>query len=289
MKRRTFLNYFKSKKEYVWYVCYGSNLSRERFLAYIEGGKIKGSYIKEKGCRDKTPPIKEKNIIINNELYFSSKSLKWDNKGVAFVNPNSNPNIKTLAKAYLVTMEQFIDVTNQENGNILKSKEIKKAVKSSLRLGKANINHTSKYGKILYLGQDEDYPMLTFTSLKIEEPISPSSSYLRMISNGLKDSYGLSMEEICNYFSKAKGVNYSNTTLEFLLKEPVSYNYGYNYGYYEDEDEDLNSLEKSYGNYYDDEYLKKLEKKYSSYYDDEDLSEYERKYYEKLYHCKLDI
>lgn len=296
MKRRKFLSYFKNNSEYVWYVCYGSNLSRDRFLAYIQGGKVKGNYIKEKGCRDKTLPIKEKNITINNELYFSSKSLKWNNQGVAFVNPVSDSRVKTLAKAYLITMEQFIDVTNQENGNSLKPKAIKRAVRKSLSLGNANINNTSKYGKILYLGQSESYPMFTFTSLKMEEPIAPSCKYLKMISSGLKDSYGLELPEICEYFNKAKGVNYSPETLETLLKEPVSYSYDH-YNYYDDEDwyNDYDyrtrCLDYGYDDYnYEDDYKEDehYDKEYSRY-DDFDLDEYERWYYKEMYKRGVDI
>ena len=40
----------------VWYVAYGSNLSRERFRAYLEGGRPVGSRRHYAGGRDTSPP-----------------------------------------------------------------------------------------------------------------------------------------------------------------------------------------------------------------------------------------
>ncbi len=36
----------------VWYVAYGSNLSLERFTAYLQGGRPAGGARKYPGCRD---------------------------------------------------------------------------------------------------------------------------------------------------------------------------------------------------------------------------------------------
>ena len=57
-------------KNLVWYIGYGSNLSKERFLCYITGGQPIGNAKSYEGCRDKTLPISDKSIIINNDLYF---------------------------------------------------------------------------------------------------------------------------------------------------------------------------------------------------------------------------
>ena len=43
--------------EFVWYVGYGSNLNRARFMTYIEGGSIPGNDVVHEGCADPTPPV----------------------------------------------------------------------------------------------------------------------------------------------------------------------------------------------------------------------------------------
>lgn len=55
----------------VWYVSYGSNLSYERFLCYINGTTPKGSTKAEQGCRDKTLSNATGKITIPYKLYFA--------------------------------------------------------------------------------------------------------------------------------------------------------------------------------------------------------------------------
>ena len=74
----------------VWYASYGSNLLYNRFLCYIQGGEIEGANKVYPGCRDRTPPIMDKQIVIPHELYFSKHSNIWENKGVAFIKPTKN-------------------------------------------------------------------------------------------------------------------------------------------------------------------------------------------------------
>ncbi|MCK5560387.1 MAG: hypothetical protein KAJ51_07320, partial [Thermoplasmata archaeon] len=99
----------------VWYACYGSNLFKKRFLLYIEGGRadiVPKTYI---GCTDKTPPHQDKSYIIHYELYFAKSSEIWEGKGVAFIKSQVDSTIKTLARLYLITKQQFGEVFLQEN------------------------------------------------------------------------------------------------------------------------------------------------------------------------------
>jgi hypothetical protein len=104
-------------KNYVWYVAFGTNMLKERFMVYIKGGKFRGKGKGKdnknyRGCRDTTPPLAEKPFIIPRELYFGKESSLWDNSGVAFLDADK-PGI-TLGRAYLITEEQFTDIQTQE-------------------------------------------------------------------------------------------------------------------------------------------------------------------------------
>ena len=50
--------------KHVWYVAYGSNLSRERFCRYIRGGRPEGSERDLPGCRDTSDPMNSFGMLI---------------------------------------------------------------------------------------------------------------------------------------------------------------------------------------------------------------------------------
>ena len=158
--------------KYVWYACYGSNLLKERFMGYILGGGIKS----EDGCRDKTPPVKEMQITIPHELYFSKKSSKWGNGGVAFLKLKYIDEANTLGRAYLITEEQFEDVKRQEGG---------------------------WYSHELALGHMEGWPVMSFTCSPETEKNPPTSEYLDIITRGLKETYqDVDEEKVESYLSE---------------------------------------------------------------------------------------
>ena len=84
---------------YAWYVCYGSNLLRERFDYYLK--KTKGVV------------YAEKKIIFDGELYFAKKSVKWENGGVAFVDLD-NKRKKIYGYAYLLDLDQIDKISFEE-------------------------------------------------------------------------------------------------------------------------------------------------------------------------------
>jgi len=204
---------------YVWYASYGSNLSKDRFKCYIDGGTAMGADIRDPGCRDSSPPLKDKSVKINNELVFTGECFKWSNKGVAVIDFNKSENVFTYARMYLITKQQFIDIVKQENGLKVESK-----LNIDFDYAKNNeseiIFKNKMYGRILYVGQEEGYPIFSFTTC---EPISklyinePSKEYLQMIGRGLKESHNLSKEEIVKYFISHKGVK-NTYTEEDLIK-----------------------------------------------------------------------
>src|SRR5574341_764364 len=100
--------------DHIWYASYGSNLSKDRFYCYIMGGRPQGAEKIYVGCRDKTPPVLEKPVILHHELYFAKSSRTWQNGGVGFVRTEPDTSVQTRGNMYLITKEQFCDVIKQE-------------------------------------------------------------------------------------------------------------------------------------------------------------------------------
>lgn len=197
-----------NKENYVWYASYGSNLSKSRFYCYIKGGKPEGSNITESGCRDMSLPLDDKKLILNNELLFVEKSKRWGNKGVAIIDTKIKPSIKTYGRMYLITKDQFIDVVKQENG--IKVEESLNVNFPKHEKGSSEVLFKNKrYGRIVYVGEELGHPIFTFTtSVPIEDCIinQPSEEYLKMIANGIYETYKLSSVDIAKYFIGFEGV-----------------------------------------------------------------------------------
>jgi len=162
-------------KQYIWYLSYGSNMNMERFLYYIKGGKYLKNGTIYNGCDDKSDPIRIKSKIIEYELYFAKQSLSWGKGGVCFIKPTKDPKIKTYARMYLISYEQYLGVWKQE--------------------GK------SWYGKKIEIGTEEGYKIYTFTSENELFPkVKPSKKYEEVVIDGLKETFPqLSLEDINNY------------------------------------------------------------------------------------------
>ena len=191
------LNY--KKKEYVWYVGYGSNLCRERFFYYITGGQYElgGSYAQ--GCKDKTLPRENKTLVIPHRLYFSRQSSGWSQGGVAFISVEreEDPIKGTLSRMWKITGEQFDQVREQE--------------------GKTWYDHK------IDLGMYEDIPILTITSSDKQPLNPPSKNYLSTIVIGLIEAYKLNAEEIYNYLHEKDGIRgyFPEKELQNIIKQHI--------------------------------------------------------------------
>jgi hypothetical protein len=192
------------ENEYIWYASYGSNLSKERFLCYIQGGKPEGSKKYEVGARDQSLPIKESTYILHYPLYFAKESIRWQKQGVAFIGLKKDKQYLTYSRKYLITVEQFQDVVKQENNGVeltINFDEVKKKGYTTLR--------DSWYGTILYVGEKGGFPIFTFTAdWDLDVPFTkPSNEYLTMIIQGLKKYVGLNQQEIVHYLFYKQGIN----------------------------------------------------------------------------------
>lgn len=92
--------------DYVWYACYGSNISRERFMDYINR------------CNDKTPPIENRPFTFEHNIYFAKSSSKWQNGAKAFLD-DSNRGF-AYGRIYKITRGQFEEIKAYEGQDYTK-------------------------------------------------------------------------------------------------------------------------------------------------------------------------
>lgn len=189
----------------IWYACYGSNIREERFMCYINGGTPPGAVKNFKGCSDKTKPKDSRKISIPHEMYFAKESVTWNGGGICFLKPEADENVETLGRTYLINSHQFKDLVRQElkfEGEIIIDFE------KLMEDGYYNCMTNGRYGLLLYLGEIEGRPVVSFTSEKfMEDEINqPNQAYLSTIIKGLKEIYHLSDEAIIEYFSDKFGV-----------------------------------------------------------------------------------
>ena len=206
--------------DYIWYASYGSNLLEDRFNCYIQGGKPNGSQRNYPGCRNKNLPIDKEETYISSELYFAKESQTWNNGGVCFISNNFGQSKETLARMYLITKEQFIDIVKQENRN---SQELQIDFEKAVIDGGIVFKKDIWYGKILYLGNQNNYPIFTFTNeIDIEEKNKPNENYLKIIIEGIKETFPNFNEfDIENYLNSKQGIlgNFTKSELLELIRE----------------------------------------------------------------------
>ena len=202
----------KRELEYVWYAAYGSNINKERFYCYIEGGRPNGTNKDYVGCSNKTTPRDEGEIFIKSEIYFANKSGTWNNGGVAFLKNDFKDESKTLGRMYLIRKDQFIDVVKQENGQ----HSIKIDFDYSIETGGYTFLETPWYGKIIYLGNQHSYPIFTITNAKDLDSNKPDKAYLKTIAIGLKQVFPQTNQELRDYFLNMDGVKENYTADEIL-------------------------------------------------------------------------
>lgn len=189
----------------IWYACYGSNIRKERFMCYINGGTPPGALRNFTGCSDKSEPKDSRTITIDHEMYFAMKSPTWNGGGICFLNPEKDPAANTLGRSYLINSSQFIDLVRQE----LKFEgEIVIDFEELVKKGFYNCMTDGRYGLLLYLGEIDGRPVVTFTSeIYLEDEVNPpDKEYLKTIIRGLKDIYDLSDQQIIAYLGSKTGI-----------------------------------------------------------------------------------
>ena len=172
-------------------------------------------------------------LKIPHELYFARSAPFWDDGAIAFIKSKPSQLNFSYGKAYLITKEQFFEIVNQENTQFsskyssksysesIDFKELKKS--KFINLGPKDEN--IEYGKVIYLGEKDEFPIITFTSKYDfdEDDINPpSQGYLSVIIKGLIDYREFnSIQNIHSYLFSKQGISkhYSSEKLFKLIHE----------------------------------------------------------------------
>lgn len=185
----------------LWYVSYGSNMSRRRLGSYIEGGRPPGSAVTYVGARDTRMPVTDMPVTLPGSLYFAGESPTWGG-GVAFYDHDSPG--ATPARAYRITIAQFVDVANQEMHRIPDPDD---PLEEVLLDGLPDARHQAgpgHYETLIEVGRHEGLPMVTFTAphgLDAVPHTTPGPAYLAMLAEGLREAHGWDEEAIADYFA----------------------------------------------------------------------------------------
>ena len=204
----------------VWYASYGSNLLEKRFLLYLRGGRFSREHASHPGARDQALPLKSSILLkANYALLFSKWSERWGG-GVAFIKPNLQMP-SCWIRCWDVTEEQFFDIAAQENqltpGHI--NLDVPKLIKEQrLDLG------SGWYNEVIYLGELNNQPILTFTTSNVDGYMKPSTAYLSVLIAGLKEGSSLSDTEIQKYLAEVAGIQAEWTKQELykVISETVA-------------------------------------------------------------------
>lgn len=191
----------------VWYVSYGSNMHAARFDCYLRGGRPPGARRSCPGCRDPRPPRRSTGYRLPGGIYFATESETWGG-GRAFYDPDLPGTAP--ARAYLVTAEQFCDVTAQE---MYRNPGTDIDLAPVLATGRHRIG-PGRYETLLRVGDLDGHPVLTFTapwSAGDVPPNPPSEAYLRMLAGGLREAHGWSAEEAIRHLRAVADANPADT------------------------------------------------------------------------------
>uniref|UniRef100_A0A5B7BC80 histone deacetylase n=1 Tax=Davidia involucrata TaxID=16924 RepID=A0A5B7BC80_DAVIN len=202
----------------VWYATFGSNMSKSRFLCYIQGGQVEGMRKPCSGSMDKSLPKEILWKTVPHRLFFGrDHTSTWGPGGVAFLHPKSNIHDKAYMCLYRITLEQFNDVLLQEN---VSSYDMRSplfdltALNSIVKTQYISVEILKRgwYHNVVYLGKENDIPILTMTCTlsNIESfktgnlPLcAPNKDYANILVKGLVEGNKLPEEEAMAYIQEA--------------------------------------------------------------------------------------
>lgn len=186
----------------VWYASYGSNMNAERFACYIVGGTPKGGARTYHGCTNKSMPLADMAVELPRVLYFAGESKVWTG-GRAFITHTPGA-VPTKGRAYLIRLDQFEQIVAQESHRPIAAPINLAALRKQ---GRMTLDDGGAYDELLYCGEQDAYPIVSFTSPHEKQPYTkPAEAYLRMIGSGLMEAHRMTMEEVAIYLSTKPGI-----------------------------------------------------------------------------------
>lgn len=199
----------------IWYASYGSNMWKDRFMCYLQGGQVETMKTKCLGSRNKAPPMDTSWMQVGNQMFFGhSYTRAWGHGGVAFLEVKPTAGVSTHIRLYKIMLDQFNDIFLQENHILDYDRELIKPhfVQALGQKPSSSVSVTlvkeSWYGTILHLGEKDGVPILTFTCSPEDLhrfhsgllPLcSPSEAYQEAVARGLMEDLGLSKDTALSY------------------------------------------------------------------------------------------
>ncbi|MFG2128337.1 histone deacetylase [Streptomyces sp. NPDC048751] len=187
--------------EQVWYTSYGSNMHLDRLACYIRGGRPPGAAREYPGCRNPAMPHRSIPVELNGAMYFATESPVWGG-GRAFYDPHSNGRV--LARAHLVTTDQFFDIAAQE---MYRGPGANLDLVEVLTEGRAVLGE-GRYETLVCAGQVDGLPVLTFTApwgMDDVPWVPPSPAYVRFLAAGLLSAEAWDTDAVASYVAACPG------------------------------------------------------------------------------------
>ncbi len=188
----------------IWYASYGSNLLRQRFLAYLEGGSVPMSTTGDiqRGARDRTVPSADQPFVLEHQLMFAHRAARWGDGAVAKVALTPDPLVATQSRAWRITLGQMEDVFAQEN----RQAEVAPIDLAALLETGTVTPYPTWYGSLLHVGSIDGEPVLTFTGPTPNDTLGPADrSYLRVIADGLAELRSWDRKTSAEYLAACPG------------------------------------------------------------------------------------
>ena len=142
-------DYEEAMVPWVWYAAYGSNLSKERFMSYVNE------------CTDQSEPVEDRRFEFPYNITFAGRASIWGNQGKAFLDDSREG--MALGRIYKIRRSQFEEIQRKEGHDYTKR----------ISLGWED-------GIPVYTFTAESIPT---------RENSPSANYMEVILCGLKETY----------------------------------------------------------------------------------------------------
>lgn len=201
--------------EQVWYTSYGSNMHLDRLAAYIKGGRLPGANREYPGCRNPAMPSRSLPVELTGAMYFATESPVWGG-GRAFYDPDARGRV--LARAHLVSVDQFSDIAAQE---MYREPGAGVDLSGVLAEGRAVLGD-GRYETLVCAGQMDGLPVLTFTApwgMNDVRWVPPSAAYVRFLASGLLSAGAWDVDTVASYVAACPGASdrWSQDALVALL------------------------------------------------------------------------
>lgn len=186
--------------ETLWYAAYGSNLDADRFRCYLHGGCPPGATRTYPGVREPADPLADRPFRMSGELVFAWESPTWGG-GIAFHDAEAKGEV--LARAYLLTVRQLVDVLEQEMRRMPGTDH---DLAPLLETGRHQIG-PGRYETLRVVGTLQDRPVVTFgcTDPRSLGLRAPAAAYVETIARGLREAHGLTGDEVADYLARCPG------------------------------------------------------------------------------------